>query len=87
MCGICGVSMSNEWTRYIPDGTRTWVMDASCCSGRYELLQEGGAYVVTRRRPYSPSREETARGAASLAMDVFRDLVAQHLTETTKHRP
>ena len=74
-----------EWTRYIPSGTRTRVVEASCC-GLYELLQEGGAYVVTRRRRH-PSYEETARGSAGPAKDVFRQLVDFHLSATQKHRP
>lgn len=80
--------MSSEWTRYIPSGNRSRVVEASCCS-LYQLLQEGGAYVVVAygRRPYSLSLEETARGPASLAQDVFRELVAAHLTGTQKHHP
>ncbi|MEU4235625.1 hypothetical protein AB0F17_66155 [Nonomuraea sp. NPDC026600] len=80
--------MSNhEWTPYIPSGRCTRLVEASCCSA-YALLQEGGAYVVVaRRRPYSLSHEETARGSAALAKDVFRDLVTQHLSATQKHRP
>lgn len=76
---------SREWTRYVQEGTRTRVVEASCCDA-YRLLQEGGTYVVTRRRRH-PSFEETARGPASPAKDVFRDLVALHLGATQKHRP
>jgi hypothetical protein len=65
---------------------RSRVIEASCC-GLYRLLQEGGAHVVTRRRPYAVAWEETARGPALAAKDTFRDLVKQHLDETQKHTP
>lgn len=77
---------SREWTPYIPTGTRTRVVAESCC-GRYQLLQEGGAYVVTRSRPYSLSDQETARGPAVLAREVFDHLVALHLIATQTHQP
>lgn len=78
--------MSNhEWTPYIPAGYCTRVVETSCC-GLYQLLQEGGAHVVTRRGRH-PTQEETARGPGAMAKDAFHDLVALHLTGTTKHRP
>jgi hypothetical protein len=65
---------------------RSRVIETSCC-GKYQLLQEGGAHVVVRRRPYSPDWQETTRGPALAAKAVFRALVALHLDETQKHRP
>lgn len=75
-----------EWSPYDSAGMRSRVIETSCC-GRYQLLQEGGAHVVTRLRPYSPVLEETARGSALAAREIFRELVKLHLAETQKHRP
>jgi hypothetical protein len=75
-----------EWSPYDSAGMRSRVIEASCC-GRYQLLQEGGAHVVTRRRPYAADWQETTRGPALAAREVFRALVAQHLAETQRHRP
>ncbi|MEU4226227.1 hypothetical protein AB0F17_18165 [Nonomuraea sp. NPDC026600] len=76
---------NHEWTPYIPSGNRTRVVEASCCN-QYQLLQEGGAYVVTLLLDATPI-VETARGSTGRARQVFDDLVALHLIATQEHRP
>lgn len=75
-----------EWSPYDSAGMRSRVIETSCC-GRYQLLQEGGAHVVIRRRPYTATWQETTRGPAVAAKAIFRELVKLHLAETQKHRP